>query len=205
MSSELAIERFWDWFSVNEGRLRTMRVPSREDLLDEILKNLQLIDERLYFEISEPFDGINDFVITAEGKRELFPLVDCIIAMAPKLNRWTFTALKPASGFEFSTQYGETTLKPSELWFLPLSSREDGSQSAKIGLRIGIPKLEEKDAKEALCAAFVLLDTAIGEREMANAVGHVEVVSLPEHPRDCGYTELLGFREFLDQRERKSN
>jgi hypothetical protein len=72
-----AIEQFWKWFSENSNRFRSLaKHPSKEELLDEILARLHGIDPGLYFEVSEPHNGINELVITAAGNKELFPVVD---------------------------------------------------------------------------------------------------------------------------------
>ncbi|HEV3417628.1 MAG TPA: hypothetical protein VG056_12465 [Pirellulales bacterium] len=156
----------------------------------------------MYFEVSEPENGINDFVVTAGGKRELFSLVDCIVAMAPRLDGWTFTALKPPMGFDFVTEHGGIKLDPRKLWFLPLTGGPSGDD---LGLRIGIPGLSDVDKKAALFAAWMLLDTAIGERKMAVNIQHVEVVALPNDPSGCGYIALSKLREYLDRRDSRSH
>lgn len=69
--------------------------------------------------MSKPHNGVNEFVVTAAGKKELFPVVDEMISLAPKLDAWEFTALKSASGLGFHTQYGDVTLKADERWFFP--------------------------------------------------------------------------------------
>jgi hypothetical protein len=177
-----------------------MQTSSREELLDEIMEQLHEIDEGLFFEVSEPQEGICDFVITAEGRKELFALVDRVIAAAPSLRGWSFTALKGPMGFGFAINYGKVHLDPKELWFLPLSAGNDGE---RLGVRIGIPKLKKRDEEEALNASYILLDTGLGERRSAEAIEHVEVVSLPKDADASRFIRLLELPEFLDWRERK--
>ena len=72
--------------------------------LDRLLKHLQAIDPNLYVEVcttSMP----REVVVTAEGRRELFPLVDDIVAVAPHVEGWVFVPLKPPMGFDFQTSY----------------------------------------------------------------------------------------------------
>jgi hypothetical protein len=199
MAIRPAIEPFWKWFSENSQRFRSLaKHPSKEELLDEIMNRLHAIDPGLYFEVSEPHNGVNEFVVTAAGKKELFPVVDEIISLAPKLDAWEFTALKPASGFGFHTQYGEVTLKPDQLWFLPLTA---GPNAERFGLRLGIPNLAHKDEPAARHAAWIVLDTGLGERQCVESIEHLEVVSLPELPKEKGFFPLAELVAYLKWRE----
>lgn len=200
MNDQGSTETFWRWFTENCSRFRTMQTSSREELLDEIMDNLHQIDEGLFFEVSEPQDGICDFVITAEGRKELFALVDQVVAAAPSLQGWTFTALRPPMGFSFAIDYGNVHLDPDELWFLPLSA---GNDEEHLGVQIGIPKLKKRDEEEALSASYILLDTGLGERRSAEAIEHVEVVSLPKDADTAGFIRLVELAEYLDWRDRK--
>lgn len=200
MKDRKTTQRFWRWFAENRARFRTMKTPSREELLDEILERLHEIDEGLFFEVSEPKDGICDFVITAEGRKNLFALVDEVVAAAPSLKEWTFTALRPPLGFGFGIDYGNVHLDPEELWFLPLSAGENGEH---FGVRIGIHKLKKRDQEETLNATYILLDTGLGERRSAETIEHVEVVSLPKDPDAAGFIRLLQLPAFLDWRQSK--
>jgi hypothetical protein len=195
-----ATQEFWRWFTENCSRFRSMQAASREKPLDEIMEHLHEIHEGLFFEVSEPQDGICDFVITAEGRKSLFSLVDEIIAAAPSLKGWTFTALRPPMGFGFAIDYGKVHLDPDELWFLPLSA---GENEDHLGLQIGIPKLKKRDEEEALNASRILLDTGLGERRSAETIEHVEVVSLPKDADAAGFIQLPALPEFLDWRESK--
>lgn len=200
MKNRTTTQKFWRWFTENASRFRTMKTSSREELLDEILEHLHEIDEGLFFEISEPQDGVCDFVITAEGCKDLFALADEVIAAAPSLKEWTFTALRPPLGFGFAIDYGNVRLDPEELWFLPLSAGADGEH---FGVQIGIPKLKKRDEEEALNASCILLDTGLGERRSAEVIEHVEVVPLPKDADAAGFIRLPDLPGYLDWRESK--
>lgn len=198
MPGDAAINSFWAWFVANSDRFRTMETPAKEGLLDEIVEKLHTIDDRLYFEVSEPQEGGNELVITAEGDRELFPLVDKMVALAPRLKGWKFTALRPAMGFGFAVEYSGVKLDPDELWFLPLTAGDDEEH---LGLRIGIPRLSPKSTQAAVNAAWILLDTALGERRTAETIAHVEVARLPWNPEEAGYIALVELPDYLQWRE----
>jgi hypothetical protein len=76
-------------------------------------------------------------IITAEGNQDAFPSADALVAAAPDIAGWTFIALKPPLGFDFSHTDGAVSLDVSKLWFLPTKSTENPSA---LGVIIGFPR-----------------------------------------------------------------
>ena len=199
MAIRSAIEQFWNWFSENSHRFSSLaKNPSKGKLLDEILSRLHSVNAGLYLEVSVPVNGVNEFVITAEGKKSLFPVIDEMISVAPKLDGWKFTALRPPMGFGVGIKYAGVSLKPDEMWFLPLTA---GPNAEQFGLRLGIPNLAHTDKPAALNAGRILLDTCLGERQCAESIEHVEVVALPKNPKGEGFFALTELVDYLNWRE----
>lgn len=199
MPDELAVSRFWTWFRANEAKLWAM-LNGGDPFWDIALGQLRLVDKGLCFEMSDEKGKQRDFVITAQGDRRLFPLVDSMVAAAPALRRWTFTPLKPAMGFDFTHHYEDVLYDAKTMWFLPLERAE---RPQDLGLRIGIPSLRELDQDAAEFAVTVILETGLGERERAADVQHVEVVRKPNDPAKEGYIELPELPAYIAWRKRK--
>lgn len=196
MSNEIAA--FWAWF--NDHREVISRLESPEDpLWDEALGVLKKVDEGLWFEMSEPDGGVRDLVITAEGNEELFPLAEAVVRAAPKIAGWTFTALKPAMGFEFTTEYEGIELDPASMWFIPLESEEDPDS---VGVEIAIPGYDAESHRIYANAVLVILETGLGERAVAE-LAVVDVAEPPEDPEAAGYIELPELADFLEWRKKK--
>src|SRR5262249_44452383 len=92
-----AISEFWRAFESHEDALS--KVSSADHpVYDLILDRLQQVHPELYFEFSsEPRNCV--IIITAEGDSSLFPLVESIVASAPKIAGWSVVPLKPKLGF----------------------------------------------------------------------------------------------------------
>jgi len=189
-------KQFWIWFSENESRIS--EADPDLPIFDEILRKLQVLDSRLYFELSTNQDP-KDFVITAQGNTQLFPFIDMLVSSAPSIPGWKITALKPPMGFEFTTQYEDIALDPSQMWFLPLESKKD---PASLGLRVAAPNLDPKQ-KWARAAVLAIIDTGIGERSAAIDIQMVQLESLPDKPEDCGYIELVELAKYIDWRKKR--
>jgi hypothetical protein len=103
--------------------------------------------------------GFVSLSLQPRGYQEDFPLVKAIIACAPNIRGWSFIALKPPMGFDFTTNYEGILFDPSSMWFLPLVSN---SRPQELGLRVGVPNLIPAIKRQAGNAVLVILDTAFG-------------------------------------------
>lgn len=194
-----AIAAFWKWFQQHDASLRALP-HSGDPFWDTALSQLKLVHDRLCFEMADPVDKRRDFVITAQGDPRMFPLVDAMVAAAPSIRAWTFVALKPAMGFDFTHEYEGVLYDPKSMWFLPL---ERADHPAHLGLRIGVPSLRDIDQDAAEFAVTIILETGLGERERAADVQHTEVVRRPNDPAKDGYIELPELPAYIAWRKRK--
>jgi len=198
--SHEAIDEFWRWFQAH--RLDFGAVTGTTDPFWAVaITELQRLDERLWFELSRPDDDDREFIVTAEGHEEVFPLAESIVARAPKVRGWQFIALKPPMGFDFVTTYEGIRFDPRTMWFLPLNS---SSHSHDLGLRIGVPNYARAIKRQAENAVLVILDTALGERAAALDIQHIEVSALPKSSASENYIELHELPNYIEWRKRQS-
>jgi hypothetical protein len=163
------------------------------------LLKIKKVDERLWFELSGKTGPMREFVVTAEGEVEAFPIVEELISVAPIVEGWIFVALKPAMGFAFSSLYEGVLFEPSRMWFLPLRS---ASRPESIGISVGVHGVDRMDRIGAQNAVLKILDTAIGERSAALDIQHTEVSELPPDPVASGYIELPELPAYIAWRKR---
>jgi hypothetical protein len=194
-----SISEFWRWFKAHRADIDAL-TDSYAPFWDSVLNQLQRLDKHLRFELSEPDGGRREFIVTAEGHTDAFPVVDALVAQAPRIRGWKFIALKPAMGFDFSITFEGIRFDPREMWFLPLAS---SSFSQDLGLRIAVPNLTNSIKRKAKHAVAIILDTALGERAAALDIQQVEVCAMPEHPESDQYIALHQLPEFIKWRKSK--
>ena len=175
-------------------------VDSGSALWAETLSQLKTIDARFWFELSRPDGTSREFILTVEGAKDAFPVVETTIAEAPAYPDWRFIALKPAMGFDFVTRYEEVRLEPQKMWFLPLQS---DARPNDLALRVGVPNLAPEVQRQVGNGVLVILDTALGERSAASDIAHVEVCALPENPEAEGFLELPELPSYISRHKRK--
>ncbi len=195
---EESIGSFWSWFSAKEPDLRSISGDS-DSVCDDLLRAIQQIDKRLYFEMCVNATPC-EFIVTASGHTEVFPLAEAVIAAAPPLPGWKFVALKPSMGFDFKTTYKGIAFDSKEMWFLPLVKE---SEPTALGLRVGIPNYDPSIEQQSMFAVFTILDTALGERSAALDIAHLEVGVLPTDPQAERYIPLTTLPTYIQWRKGK--
>ena len=197
-SSDIQCRAFWQWFAEHRAGFNRLSEP-KEPFWDLVLEELKKVDRRLWFELSEIGSAVREFVVTAEGHVEAFPIVETLVRLAPEIAGWSFVALKPPMGFDFVTRYEGMVFNPSHMWFLPL---ESASRPHDFGMRVGVQGLGSMDGIAARSAVLVILDTALGERSAALEIQHLEVIELPADPESMGYIELPELADYIAWRKK---
>jgi hypothetical protein len=197
-SEDTQIRAFWQWFLDHQAEFKSLSNPD-EPFWDIAAGQLKKVHERFWFELSNVNNGVREFVVTAEGHVEAFPVAELLVNLAPEVEGWAFVALKPPMGFTFTTRYEGIVFDPSAMWFLPL---ESASNSQEFGMRVGIEGLQSMDETTAHNAVLVMLDTALGERSAALDIQHTEVSDLPPDPKSQGYIELPELPDYIAWRKK---
>ncbi|MBI2844088.1 MAG: hypothetical protein HYX78_11870 [Armatimonadetes bacterium] len=175
-------QRFWDWFAQNSNRLAAVET-CREPVCDELLKQLIKVKRGLVFTFGPVKDGRREFIVSADGNRELFPDVQRLVAAAPSLPAWDVIAFRPAieDPAGFSVQFGDKKLDIDDVWF---DARPNGG-------RVDIVLYIRNGPDDVVAgAAFFLLDHLLGEYDVETKIGVVEYAALPAEPVSAGLRPL---------------
>ncbi len=166
------IDAFWKWFLKNSDALLNMQAPD-EATIDAVHNELLKIDSRLVFEV-EVKRTPRAFVVSADGIRELFPLVMEVVRKAPEIPNWTILAFRQPGPVNVTIEMGETRLGPDDMLF---ESESDGD---RIGIVLYVRGYDEASKAALSRAAFILLDNALGEFWVESSLGYLEFRSLSE-------------------------
>jgi len=132
-SANSKIDAFWKWFVAHQSKFNKLSNPD-QPFWDLALDQLKKVDERLWFELSSIDSVPREFIVTAEGHVEAFPIAEALVSLAPRTDGWVFVALTLPMGFGFTTKYEGVLYEPSCMWFLPL---ESSSRPHDFGMRVG--------------------------------------------------------------------
>jgi hypothetical protein len=171
---------FWRWFQANENRLFEFD-RERDKKMRELELELHKVNPGLTFEVASEHNGIREFVISADGIKDVFPAVIALAEAAPNLSRWKITKFRPKQtvmkvkyeGLEVSPEQVEYTIEPED---------------DKVAITLFMDGYNKSDHKIFGTIGFLLLDQALGEFDVEKKVGTVEFKSrsgqtnLPKQP-----------------------
>jgi len=192
-----AIRRFWESFRRLEARL----VEEGHDLgvaYDMLLEDVQKIEPGLFLEIC-PEGEPKEFIVTAEGKKELFPIVEEIVRAAPKMDGWKFLALKPRLGFPVKIQWEAVEVRIKDVTFKPIPHPDH-----TLSLELFVKDLRPEDAEDAHNALLRALDHGLGERAFAEQIQGTQVAPTPGWLRAAGLIPLTELEGYLRKRSTSS-
>lgn len=168
---EARIADWWGAFSAKAPEIEAhFAGEQRFDLEEWLTPELRKIDELLFWEFRRSTNRTWTFVISCEDNRALQPLVDHIVARAPKWLAFAVTNQREAESVEAAllTVEGRFQVDASQ-WTVDVSTTEHGLMSVRWSGANGI----EEDRAHA--AAVTLTQCLLGEHEMGDWVGFVGV------------------------------
>jgi hypothetical protein len=163
------IKIFWQAFSDHRHEFETLDSADDPTYL-LLLEHLEALSPDLYFEFLSS-SGANEFIITADGERSLFPLVEEIVAAAPASPDWTFFALKPEFGFPESTEWEGANIQISEV----RCQLVDCPDTKELGLRLAVPRFDRRNEDSLHNALLRAIDHGVGERRFAETIEFTEL------------------------------
>lgn len=167
---ETSEQRFWQWFAAKSAQIFDFE-QNQEPLFDELSHALNRVHKSLCFEFGPKGDnGKREFIISADGNREAFPAVQNLVATAPDLEQWQITAFRPRRPADFikdmALQIGDLHITEEQIGFV---AEPDAN---KVGLTLFV-KEHDVQSEAVLFAAFIMLDTILGEYDVETKIGFI--------------------------------
>ena len=176
-------KRFWKWFENHASSLAAVR-SGDDPTLQKLDRELRKVHPNLNFEMGLSDDDELEFIVSANGIKSVFPVVEQLIACAPTLPNWKMIAFRQPKGSVPEILYQNFLLKAEDVWF------SHKHRMDKVDLTIYIRDLSPDNAEQAIGASFILLDSALGEYFVATKIGLIEHKPLPDNPAARGFQPL---------------
>ena len=186
--SKSAPDDFWAWFGANANKFEGQ--PGTGPL-EELSKRIKRAHPQLVFQIGRsPKHGGFELEISADGLRELVPIVTDLVGRAPAIAGWTIHAFRqPHPGL--SVEMAGRTINSDNVFFD--AQRNDNA----VDLIVYIDQLDEApDAFQHI--GFLLLDATFGEYAVMTKIAGLDFVDGRKRSRTARpLTELAGELEQL--------
>jgi hypothetical protein len=157
---------FWRWFQANETRLFDFE-KDQERVFDELQAQLHKVNSGLTFQFGPKEAGVREFVISADGIKDVFPVVISLADSAPHLSRWRVVKFRPRHG-QGPISLNGLRIAPEQVKF---TIEPDG---AKVGLTLFIDGYKKTEHDKYAGVVFLMLDQSLGEYDVETKIGFVE-------------------------------
>jgi len=171
-----AVRAFWSWFAETIAPLGADGL-DQDDIVARIDAEFARAYPDLGFELWGPDGDMVDFVISADGRTELFDAVLEAVRSAPSIPGWRIVAFRPRRSIRARVSAMGHQLSGDQIWYR--CELEDG----RLRVALFVEELTD-DNWDVLCAtSCVLLDMALGEFDAATKIAALEHYPLNDETR----------------------
>jgi len=183
---------FWSWFADTIAPLGADGL-DQDDIVARIDAEFAKVYPDLAFELWGPDGDIVDFVISADGRTELFADVLDAVHAAPKIPGWRVVAFRPRRSIRARVSAMGHQLSGDQIWYR--CEPEDG----RLRVALFVEELTDENW-DILCAtSCVLLDMALGEFDAATKIAALEHYPLNRETRRLPLKPLAQLPDELDR------
>jgi hypothetical protein len=188
-TKETNIQAFWQWFDSHKHEYEEADEGDQDAKIKVLLEKLQQIEPGLSVEISAE---LQEIVISAEGDTAKFALVEEIVRKAPPLEEWDVTAFRQPRLEDFTLQYENIELTPSELYFLPVEENE------QLDIIIYGMGFRQYNYPKLAHYGMIMLDKVMGEYNAATKVRYYEFKDLEEAKNSDDLIPLMQINDYIE-------
>ncbi|HAP65214.1 MAG TPA: hypothetical protein DCR93_38965 [Cytophagales bacterium] len=198
-------QAFWAWFEQHYAPLLFLREvdrPERERIMDECLNRLHEFHPQLFFQIGgHPEADRYELIITAEGVKEAFPIVEQLVAAPPVMKDWHVVAFKQPQGTHLSLEYGGRRFTPQEIDIIPMEHHSDPSM---VGFQVCYPEYSPLEKNLYFGGTYLLLETILGEKSAALDIDFLEIIRTPGHVHNGSSFKMAQIDNYIRTKKSKS-
>jgi len=182
---------FWNWIrqnkpapTVNRDDLHQFNISANE--------RLRKIDDGLRLQVGVNEKSEIEIVISADGIRSLFPIVERVVGAAGSIPGCQPLAFRQRMEVNELT-YGGKDFTAKDFWI------EAYQIDGVIGLNVHVSGLNPEDPGIEGAAAFIFLDCMLGEYDVATKIGPIEFHSLADDPGGRGLIPIQELPKVIDE------
>jgi len=196
------IEDFWTWFQDNEQTFFKVvqgRDTIEEDFFDHLAPKLQELKEGVYFLAGMMEDTVAELIFTPDGIVKNVAFIEDLVAAAPQLTNWKFTALKPAVDINrFNIRMNNYEFSKDKINFYAI---EHPQYPDEVDLVIVYDDFTLADKAVITNGVYIFLDNFLGELNAITSIDGLKVVGPDE--AEGSLIPILKLKDYLVWREKE--
>lgn len=198
---EAKFERFWRWFADHNPQL--LAAISRSDKLESEFFSMIMPELRAIHEGIWPLVGLREggaeLIFTADGEMKNIVFVEELVAAAPAIEGWQFSALKPM----YETR--DMNIDVAGLIFdeqsLSFYARQDANYPDEIDLVIVYKHFDADRSNDIATGVFIFLDHLLGEINATTLIDNIDISGVPDEAVDL--IPIHKLKDYLHWREKE--
>jgi hypothetical protein len=184
-------EAFWQWFRAHSAELRKV-TDGRESICSKLEAQMQAVHHGLTFAFGRKVDGDREFIVSADGARPIFPVVQKLVTSAPGIPGWKIIAFRPAGGWGLKFKMDGLIMAADDIWY----AAQMNGEVIDLALYVDYSAVKA-DAKSVAQGACILLDHGLGEYIVGTRIGRIDFQPLPDDPLSSGLKPLPEITEAM--------
>ena len=194
---------FWSWFTQRQVPFfQSVKGGDRieEDFFNKLTPALATVKKGLYFQAGMADDHTAELVISAEGLVENIVFAEELVAAAPPLPGWKFTALKEAVPDieQMVINMADYESNASNIRFYP---DDEAAYPDEIAIVVTHADLTEENHDTVENGTLIFLDSYLGELAFATLVDQLTIIS--EQQAQQPLVPITKLRDFLTWRQKE--
>lgn len=191
---------FWDWFQKNEKsffEVVRQKGNFERDFFDKVSPKLAQLRDELFLLSGMYDESTAELTITPDGNIKNIVFAEEIVAAAPVIPGWRFTALKPAMDLEtFGLRMRGFVVTDENLSFV---ANELWERPDEIDISVVHEDLNNDNRDAISHAVYIFLDNYLGELTFATVVDNLKVVGSKEVEKEL--TPVKELKQYLTKRQ----
>ena len=183
-------EKFWIWFVKNQEMLLNFQ-KNQSRAFRKLKAAISKVHPDLTFEFGFEDGDQMEFVISADGLKDAFPAVESLYSKAPQLPDWKFTKFRPRRE-PMAIEFEGVKLSPDDLRV------SIGIRDSRADLVVYVGSFERFSEEHLVQMVFLMLDQAVGEYDVENKIGQIDVMPLDESSGQ----KLIAFEDLPNELDR---
>lgn len=195
-------QTFWDWFKQNEKTFHDAIKNDRDVegvFFEKLSAQLNKLRAGYYFLAGMLDPDTVELIFTAEGAIENIAFVEDLVAAAPAINGWRFTALKSPGNIDTtSIKMEHYTFDKNNIHFY---SNENPDLPDEIDISIVHDEFNESNRNIVANGVYIFLDNFLGELNLATTIDNIAFVEKANATEELVPIEKL--KDFLIWRQKE--
>ena len=193
---------FWNWFKMNEKSFYQF-VKHKGDVENfffaKLAPKLKQIKDGFFFLTGMLDPKTVELVLTADGAVKNIVFVEELVAAAPQIDGWVFTALKPPLDIkDVSIRMAGYQFNKDNISFY---DSNDPDFPDEIYITVVHDDLNEQNKGTVINGTYIFLDSFIGELNFVTTVDKIDIIGKADAAKELVPIEKL--KDFLTWREKE--